>query len=165
MDIPSINIDISDLLIPNTEFDIFEHNGKDFWIAKKYVVKVQNTYTKGSNIKKFHGDNRVIDTQFHKHYDTIIYRKDPYAICQDDIIHISSKWDGTSAISAYVLCKQKLNIFQKLIKFFTKLDFNKYDYLVSSRNVILNNGFDKNAYYGKGDYSSRMAAHEIIKTH
>lgn len=161
----SINIDISDLFIPNTEFDIFEHNGKDFWIAKKYVVKTQNTYTKGSNIKKFHNDSRIIDSQFHKHYDTIIYRRDPYAICQDDIIHISSKWDGTSAISAYVLCKQKLNVFQKLIKFFTKLDFNKYDYLVSSRNVILNDDFDKKAYYGKGDYSSRMAAHEVIKPH
>lgn len=161
----SINIDISDLLIPNTEFDIFEHNGKDFWVNKKYVVPVKSYHTHGSSIKKFHGDNRVIDTQFHKHYDTIIYRKDPNAISPDDIIHISSKWDGTSQISAFVLCKTKLNFKQKIAKWLTGYEFNQYDYLISSRNVVLNAEFESKAYYGTGDYSSRMAAHEVIKPH
>lgn len=161
----SVNIDISDLLIANTEFDTFVHNGKNFWISKKYVIKSGNVCTKGNNIKKFHGDSRVIDSQFHKHYDTIIYRKEPNAICPEDIIHISSKWDGTSQISAFVLCNTKLNLKQKIAKWLTGYEFNQYDYLVSSRNVVLNADFESKAFYGAGDYSSRMAAHEIIKPH
>ena len=50
---------------------------------------------------------------------------------------------NTSAISAYVLCKQELNGRQKIAKWLTGEEFNKYDYLWSSRSVI------KNKYYNK----------------
>lgn len=142
-----------------TEFDEVEHNGKSFWINKKYVVgKVQqqdgstdkHLKKRQKGLKKF---NRVIDNQFKFHYSTEIYRKVPTFIMPDDLIHISSKWHGTSAIFAYVLCKHPLTFKQKIAKWLTGHDFNEYDYLYSSRSVIknanINVGVKAGGFYGE----------------
>ena len=58
---------------------------------------------------------------------------------------------GTSGISAYVLCRQKLNWKQKIAKWLTGEEFNKYDYLYSSRTIIRNKFYNKNVsdgFYG-----------------
>jgi len=130
-----------------TEFDALQNGTKEFWISKKYIPK--NTYTSRiseskttKKVKK--GLDKVIDTQFRFHYNTIIIKKAPQAIQPDSIIQMSYKIHGCSGISAYVLCHQPLNWKQKIAKWLTGYNFDKYDYLYASRTVI------KNKYYNKG---------------
>ena len=59
--------------------------------------------------KKLNTFDRLVPDQFKFHYDTVLIRKNPYALQPDDLIHLSSKWHGTSGISAYVLCKHPLS--------------------------------------------------------
>ena len=116
--VESVNVELPDPE-PNTEFDEVEHAGKVFWISQKYVAPVQKTPgTPGSSKerKKKKGLDKIIDEQFRFHYDTVILKKCPHVIKPDDIIHISSKWHGTSGISAYVLCHKKLNWKEKIAK-------------------------------------------------
>lgn len=141
------------------EFDAIEHEGKEFWISKKYVAKKQ--YSQKQNFQKTKGKvprrlDRVRDDQFRYHYQTIIIKKCPYVINPESLIEISYKIHGTSGISAYVLCHKPLSWKEKIAKWLTKESFDKYDYIYSSRTVI------KNKYYnpevGKGYYSDDIWA-------
>jgi len=143
--IDQVNVELKDPET-NLEFDEVEHEGKTFWISKKYVAKISRTPGTPSSKehKKKKGLDKVIDDQFRFHYDTVILKKCPHVIHSDDIISITSKWHGTSGISAYVLCHKKLNWKEKIAKWLTKYPFDIYDYLYSSRTVI------KNRFYNKG---------------
>jgi hypothetical protein len=131
-----------------TEFDSIEHDGKTFWVNKKYIPK--NTRTSGApgsgnsgKGKQPKGLDKIIENQFRFHYDTVLIKKCPHVLHPNDLISITSKVHGTSGISAYVLCKQELNWKQKIARWLTGEEFDKYDYLYSSRSVI------KNQYYNK----------------
>lgn len=148
-------LDISDGL----EFDSFEHSGKSFWICKKYVVVNRNTPSSGNarnrnqkHIKRF---DKIIENQFRFHYDTTLIRKFKDAIKPDDLIHISSKWHGTSGISAYVLCKKPISLIKRIGNLISGHGFESYeevyDYVYSSRSVIKNQYYNRNVtsgYYG-----------------
>lgn len=149
-----------------TEFDIVEHEGKTFWINKKYIPK--NTRTPGQGnmgktAKQPRGIDKIIENQFRFHYDTTLIKKCPHVIKPDDLISITEKVHGTSGISAHVLCKQSLNWKQKIAKWLTGEEFNKYDYLYSSRTVIKNRYYNRNA--GDGFYGVDVwkYANEILK--
>lgn len=131
-----------------TEFDSIEHDGKTFWVNKKYIPK--NARTSGApgsgnsgKGKQPKGLDKIIENQFRFHYDTVLIKKCPHVLHPNDLISITSKVHGTSGISAYVLCKQELNWKQKIARWLTGEEFDKYDYLYSSRSVI------KNQYYNK----------------
>ena len=170
VDSTNVNFTADDCPV-GVEFDEIEHNGKTFWINKKYVVQKnqpelkdsQNRYNrKQKKLKKF---NRVIDEQFHFHYDTVLVRKEPNVIQPDDLIHLSHKWHGTSAIFSYVLCKHPLTWKEKIAKWLTGYEFNNYDYLYASRSVIknanINPGVSKGFYGEGGDVWAK--AFEVIK--
>lgn len=129
--------------VEGTEFDCIEHEGKTFWINKKYIIRTNIPKDHQKQDKQPKGIDKLIDNQFRFHYDTVLIKKVPKMINPNDIIHISSKIHGTSHISAQVLCKQPLNWKQKIAKWLTGEEFNKYDYLYASRTVI------KNKYYNK----------------
>lgn len=137
-----------------TEFDAVEHEGKEFWISKKYLPKRtqgQGGVTGGKRSKKVpKGVDKVIDIQFRFHYDTTLIKKCPFVLSPESLIQISYKMHGTSGISANVLCRQELNWRQKIAKWLTGEEFNKYDYLYSSRTVIKNKFYNKNV--GDGFY-------------
>lgn len=65
-----------DGITEGTEFDAVEHDGKEFWISKKYVPK--HTQQPGSGVrgkqskKVPKGLDKVIDTQFRFHYDRCV---------------------------------------------------------------------------------------------
>lgn len=138
-----------------TEFDEVEHKGKSFWISKKYVVehKSNGSGGKGRYDKKAKYFDKVIEDQFRFHYTTVIVRKDPTAVSPEDTIQLTHKWHGTSAIFAYVLCKHPLTFKEKIAKWLTGEQFNKYDYLYASRSVVKNSkiGGNKNGggFYGE----------------
>lgn len=139
------------------EFDEVEHKGKSFWINKKFVVHNQQGSggsSKSRYDKKVKLFDRVIEDQFRFHYTTVIYRKDPQFIGPDDLIHISDKWHGTSAIFAYVLCKHPLTFKEKIAKWLTGEEFNRYEYLYASRSVVKNGKIAEKAkpgFYGEGN--------------
>lgn len=156
--IDSTNLSVDDV-DAGVEFDTVEHNGKSFWVCKKYIV--QRTFNNGSqrnynhrqkNLKNF---DKVIDTQFRYHYDTILIRKEPTAIQPNDWIQLTYKIHGTSGISSYVLTKHPINILKRIGNVIAGRGFKpyeeKYDYLYSSRSVIKNQYYNKkvgNGYYG-----------------
>lgn len=136
-----------------TEFDSIEHDGKTFWVNKKYIPK--NTRTPGApgsgnsgKGKQPKGLDKIIENQFRFHYDTVLIKKCPHVLHPSDLISITSKVHGTSGISAYVLCKQELNWKQKIARWLTGEEFDKYDYLYSSRSVIKNQYYNRNVQSG-----------------
>lgn len=149
----SVNVELP-LQEDGIEFDEVEHNGKTFWVSKKHIVQTNNRSNNpkpskyNKKLKKF---DRIREDQFRFHYDTVILRKCPHVIQPNDIIHISSKWHGTSGISAYILCHQPLNWRQKIAKWLTGESFDKYDYIYSSRSIIKNKYINSNV--GTGYYA------------
>ena len=150
----------------NLEFDSVEDNGKSFWISQKYVAPLQRTTGTPGNSKerkKKKGLDKIIDTQFRFHYDTVILKKCPYVISPDDLIHISSKWHGTSGISAYVICHKKLNWREKIASWFLKGPIDCYDYIYASRTVIKNRYYNKDITGGYYDCDVWKYADDYLK--
>lgn len=55
------------------EFDSVSHEGKEFWISKKYVAKRTHIQGSSNTSKKVpKGLNKIIDTQFRFHYDRCV---------------------------------------------------------------------------------------------
>lgn len=146
------NIDLN--CVEGTEFDCVEHDGKTFWINKKYIPKHTRMPgapgSKSDKGKQPKGLDKIIENQFRFHYDTTLIKKCPHVIKPTDIISITEKVHGTSGISAYVLCKRPLTWTQKIAKWLTGEEFDAYDYLYSSRTVIKNQYYNKNV--GTGFY-------------
>ena len=135
----TLNLKLSDIE-NNTDFDIAVEGNKEFWICKKYIVvhqTAQGQPNSNKRQKKVARFNKVIDTQFHYHYDTVRVQNDKWAIAPDDMISVTEKVHGTSGISAYVLCKEKPSLINKIKGWFGNTNI-KYDYLYSSRSVIKN---------------------------
>ena len=134
--------------VEDEEFDSVEDGEKIFWVNKKYIVPTQ---TRGGNAggsqrgKQPKGVSRLVDGQFRFHYDTTIIKKCPYVIQHEDLLSITSKWHGTSGISAYVLChtRDSWKFRDKVVARISKLlgmnvDDLGYDYIYSSRSVVKN---------------------------
>ena len=142
-----------------TEFDIVEHDGKTFWINKKYIPKQARTQGQGSmgkSAKQPKGIDKIIENQFRFHYDTTLIKKCPHVIKPNDIISITEKVHGTSGISARVLCNPYAyapwynKLFVKISQFFggDSSLAPAYDYIYASRTVIKNQFFNKNVSNG-----------------
>ena len=149
------------------EFDSVEHEGKTFWINKKYIPK--NTRTPGapgsgsSRGKQPKGLDKLIENQFRFHYDTTLIKKCPNVIKPNDLISITEKVHGTSTIHARVLCKRELTWKQKIARWLTGYEFDDYDYLYSSRTVIKNRHYNKNVSSGFYGVDVWAEADKIIK--
>ena len=177
----TFNIEVNENDIPDdTWFDTIEHEGKVCWLSKKFIPKVftaknktggdQSRYKRRQ--KKLKRFNRVIPEQFRFHYDSTLVKKVPFVVQPTDYIHISGKMHGSSVIFSYVLCKQQLNWKQKIAKYLTGYEFNKYDYLYASRTVIKNQYIMKEAgktgnVYHVGFYGCDIwgEAFKIVKPH
>ena len=141
-------------LVEGTEFDTVEHEGKTFWVNKKFIIKrTQGTPGGGSKkTRKVKKElDKVIPSQFRHHYETTIIKKCPNVIQPDDLISITEKIHGTSHISAYVMCHKELTWKEKAAKWLTGNSFDIYDYLYASKNVIKNQYYNPNVtpgFYG-----------------
>lgn len=157
------NVDIT--CVAGTEFDCVEHDGKTFWINKKYIPKYTRTPgTPGNHTpkgKQPKGIDRIIENQFRFHYDTTLIKKCPHILKPTDLISITEKVHGTSGISAYVLCKIPRTFKNKVATWICKkilgleIDgtvdyYTDYDYLYASRSVVKNKYYNKKA--GDGFY-------------
>lgn len=168
--ISNFNITINEFE-DNCEFDCIEHDNKQLWICRKYRIKHdQGSGLKGSKpIKGTKDFDKIIENQFRFHYETVKVQKEPWCIEPDDLIQITSKWHGTSLISAYVLCKKPLTLRNRIANLFNKLPWNQehvdYDYVYSSRKVIKNQYYNKKVGSGYYNIDIWEIAHNIIKPH
>lgn len=153
--VSSVNVELIDIPV-NFEFDSVEHDNKSFWICKKYRIKTYERRNTGSKpVKSSKGFNRIDETQFRFHYDTVQVKKEPWCISPQDLISLTEKIHGTSGISAYVLCKKPLTFWNKLGNILLGHKWDRenkyYDYIYASRTVIKNQYYNKNVgngYYG-----------------
>ena len=161
LSVTNVNIEVKE----GTEFDCVEHDGKTFWINKKYIPKntrIPGAPGSGRSAKQPKGFDRILEDQFRFHYDTTLIKKCPHVIKPGDLISITEKVHGTSGISAYVLCKTPRAWNNKACAWIAKNIFRlnligdvdhciEYDYLYASRTVIKNKFFNKNVtdgFYG-----------------
>ena len=155
----SVNVGIDKPEI-NFEFDSVSHNGKEFWVNKKYIVVRNTTGAQGSQPnkrgqKKLKLFDRIIENQFRFHYDTALLKKSPWVIQPNSLISITEKIHGTSGISAYLLCKRPPTLLEKIGLFIEgygwKTTISYFDYIYASRSVIKNQYINKHVkagYYG-----------------
>ena len=161
----TLNLKLSDIE-NDTDFDVAVEGNKEFWICKKYIIVHNLTSKQPTSNKRQKGVsrfNKVIDTQFHFHYDTVRIQNDKWAISPNDLISITEKIHGTSGISAYVLCKKKPTLINKIKKLFGDSGI-EYDYLYASRSVIKNAAetINPDGYYNCDIWAE---ADKIIRPH
>ena len=161
------------------EVDIEEIINKDFdtvdgqLFVRAYVPPVKEQRSGGGTgakatrkaEKKF---DRMVPGQFAFHYDTQLLAKNMYRISPSDVVDISIKMHGTSAIIANIKTKipNKLPWYKKLVNFLKKDTFPTYhiDYgdVYASRNVIKNKSINQNqngGYYNVdiwGEYNELL---------
>lgn len=133
-------------------------------ICEKYVPKYLKTPSTGNKVGKNRNKSikklsKVLEDQFRFHIDTVHFGKNIHKFMLDDIISITLKMDGTSAIYSRVLCKKALNWYQKFLKLCgANIPEIDYDYLYASRSVIKNK--DMNPDVTPGFYNA-----DVWKTH
>ena len=140
---PELDIDnIKDYV--GIEFDMV--NGSLF--SKKYVPMKQKSRkdkpprNRYNNVLK--NFDKLVESQFNFHYDTQFLAKNLDRIEPDDIISITTKYHGTSAVFSNILINRKLNRFEKLLKKLgVKIETTEYGTIVSSRGVIKNRYINK----------------------
>lgn len=158
--------------------ELDQYNG--LRICSKYIPHTNSTSVSskrntGKAYKK--RESKIIANQFKFHYDTSHLGKNMHRIQPDDIISISWKLHGTSAIAANILCK---NPRSKSLKFFSWLSekivgkpmYNDtYQYVYASRKVVKNEFVeDKQHYYsydlwtevGKKSFDGKLHRGESI---
>ena len=121
------------------EGDTFDYLNNEM-ICQKYVTPSKQQAQPGTKKgRKTDRESKIIEGQFHFHKDTEQLGKNIFKLNPNDYISITYKIHGTSFIVSKVLCKRKLNIFEKFLKFCGVAIIDKdYDNLYSSRKVIKN---------------------------
>ena len=134
------------------EFD--ELNGIN--ICKKYYVVFQHSQGLSKSEKrnkKIEKVSRMVEGQFRLHIDTEQLKKNIHRVNPDDLVSITVKCHGSSAVIGKVLVQKKLDWKHKLAKMIgIKVIEKEYDLVYSSRNVIKNEYFateNSDSYYSE----------------
>lgn len=112
-------------------------------------------------LKRF---DRMVDGQFAFHYNTTMLAEHIKELVPDDIVHITVKIHGTSAIFGNILVKKKLNWFKKALKFIGfNINDKEYGNVYASRTTIKNQYI--NSGVGAGFYKADVwgVVNDVIK--
>ncbi len=142
-----------DSYVTDSEFGVEFDTLDGQLLAKKYIPKTSRTPGQGNgksksrqSEKKF---DRILEEQFRYHIDTAQFMKNIHRFHPSDLVSVTSKLHGTSAIFSNVLTKRELPWYEKILK---KLGVNVvenvYDVLYSSRKVIKNKYINKTVNAG-----------------
>jgi len=121
----------------------------EFEVCKKYKITHQNQNPAGSKkinkaTKKLNRHDKLIENQFHFHINTSHFARNTHMFKPTDLLVITDKWHGTSAVFSNVLVKKDLNLIEKLLRLFkVKIVESVYDNLYSSRTVLKNRYINK----------------------
>lgn len=115
-------------------------------ICRKWLPEAVNVQPRGNKISKTKNakkPSRIIPELFHFHIDTQQLMRNLHKINPSDVISISRKIHGTSAICGYLPVKRNLSFIEKIAsKFGVEVVKTKYDYVYASRTVIKNSDED-----------------------
>ena len=128
-------------------------------VCEKYVVRhVHATGPAGENRKKKKvAATKIVEGQFHFHFDTSQLYRSMDKINPDDIVVANFKIHGSSGIFANVLKTRKLSLVEKVAKFFgAKVQETEYAHVASSRKVIKSETNDGGGYYGTDLWATIM---------
>jgi hypothetical protein len=119
-----------------TEFDYMGNER----ICRKYIVREveskSNKQGRQGSTPKF---TRLIENQFHLHVDSIQAKKYFDYIKPNDLIYITDKWHGTSAVFSNVVTNKVLKWYEKLLlKLGVPVESAEYGNVYSSRKVVKN---------------------------
>lgn len=122
------------------EGELFDTIGNTLLLEKYRVVKTNSAGgNKASKIKGAKLFSKLVDEQFKFHHDTPKLAANLEFLDLNDIISITYKLHGTSFVSSNILCKRKLNWFERLLKSIgVKIQDTEYDNIYSSRKVVKN---------------------------
>jgi hypothetical protein len=129
--------------IPNLEDpklgDQFDQIGDDV-ICFKYVPKTNRSTKVGvpGQKKQKKPQDRIVNGQFAFHVDTAQLKRNIHRLHPKNLITISDKWHGTSAIYANILVQRELNWLERLLKKWNwiQIQETEYGFVTSSRRVI-----------------------------
>jgi hypothetical protein len=112
------------------------------YINREALLKILKANKTPKGIKKLAKETKLIEGQFAFHVDTAHLQKYIYKINPHDIIHISKKLHGTSAIVGNILCKRKLSLKDSIARFFgVNVNETEYQLIWSSRTVVKNGNY------------------------
>ena len=140
---------------PLEGFEFEEMNGVS--ICQKYVPK----HNVAGGGKKKEGrkprESRIIENQFRFHFDTAQLGKNVHKVNPDDVVVITWKLHGTSAIVGNCLVKRKLGFIDKLLKRAgVQVVDSHYDMVYASRRVVKNEFIEAKQHFYSEDLWSRV---------
>lgn len=113
-------------------------------LCKKYTVPTRQS--REPNKHKAVKISRIGDKQFRLHYDTEQFKKYLDKFSVHDLVVITQKLHGTSAVFSNIQCQRKPKWYEKLLNSFgVPIDYKYYDYIYSSRRVIKNDDLNKSS--------------------
>ena len=120
-------------------------------ICRKYIIPRKTPGQPGSKQSRSahkQAESKLIENQFRFHADTSQLYKNIHKVKPESLISITYKLHGTSGVSSRLLCKKKLNWFERLLKVLkVSVVDTTYDNIYSSRKVIKNPEINKNAQH------------------
>lgn len=141
-----------------TGFDISSLKEGDQFNELNNIPICNKYYTPATlrQLKNKVGKLRKQNSYFAKHVDTKQFKHNVYAIPKNSILYFTEKMHGTSSRKSFVLdIKEKIRPFP--FNFFMKPKIiEKYDFLLGTRNVILNHS-DKPGFYGNDQFRHNIA--------
>lgn len=159
---PISSLDIYNYTSEFKEGDTFDHiDGQE--VCKKYIRIVEKKQTSLKKIKKIVKFQYLIPGIFKFHKDTKQLGYNIDKLKETDIIHISDKWHGTSAISSYLICYKQLKWYEKIAQWFKcAIKDKEYKYICSSRTVIKDEINNNLGYYNENIWN---VTHNYLKSH
>lgn len=120
-------------------------------ICKKWLPPIKNSQSHKMKEKKGNKKlSRIIPEMFHFHIDTQQLKYNIHKINPEDIISVSRKIHGTSAIISNTKVLRELSLKDKIAKVLgIKVEIAEYDYLYASRTVIKNMDINSNSGFYK----------------
>jgi hypothetical protein len=138
--------------------DLRCNDGKDHHICQKYIPKRnQPQGTGGKKEARKPRESKIIDGQFRFHFDTAQLGKNIHKLTPTDIISVTWKLHGTSAIVGNVLVKKQTKWYDKLAsKIGVDVRKEGYEYIYASRRVVKNEFMEAKQHFYTEDLWSRV---------
>lgn len=126
-------------------FDTIKIDDKEYPICEKYIVELKDKNNSNNRKEKKSKIDQIIEGQFNFHVKIPRIENILTKIVAGKKVHISCKYHGTSAISAHILCKRELTLFEKFLKW-CNVPIREIEYkIVSSSRSVIRDVNDRNS--------------------
>lgn len=131
-------------------------------ISQKYIPRNVKLPGSGKKEGRKPRESRIIPNQFRFHFDTAQLGKNIHKLKPDDIIVITTKMHGTSAIVSNCLVKKKLPIMLNILnKIGVPVKDTYHDYVFASRRVIKNEFEESKVHFYSEDLWTRVGKEQF----